>query len=179
MRTQTRLLSVSLTLALSLVLSAYADADDKAETINPIGRWPKYAVGQPSRIVIWHNENGWHVRTTSLDKHRAVFTGTVKVSGGNLVDISGFGVLEKGKSGRGRAVDWGTWNKEKTQLNFRFITVGKEDGFDFTVSPEATAVQFTLAIDGNALRKQIFIGREGQNPPATTFELPAHPGTKK
>lgn len=167
-------------LGLALAVAASAlHADDKPETLDPEGKWPRYAVGQPRRVHVWHSGDSWHVRTTTRKNQTVNFTGMVKIVGGVMTDIGGFGGLETGKGKkpeqRLRTGDWGTWNKEKTQLQFKFSTKGMEDGFDFKVSDKAESVEFSFS----APASEIFIGKNGQHPSTSSFTLPAHPGSKK
>lgn len=175
------MIAVRLRLLLVLTIAAGAAAPLRGDDtdINPQGKWPKYAIGQPKRVLLWHSENAWHIRTTTKPGEKVDFTGTVKIVGGSMTNIGGFGGLEKGKGKKVKDADWGKWNKEKTELTFKFTTNGKEDGFDFAVSDDAEAVIFSLKVDGFFHPQEVFIGRQGAHPKADNFSLPARPGAKK
>jgi hypothetical protein len=147
------------------------------EKPDPEGRWPKYKVGQPQRFIVWHDNDGWHVRTTSAA--RAIFTGTIKLSEGRIEKITGFDDLERARGKNTKDADFGRVNVERTRIDFRFVTNGKEDSFDFTVSEQATELEFTLRIDNAEQPEHVFIGKQGQHPKKASFKLPARPGRTK
>lgn len=142
---------------------------------DPEGRWSGYKVGQTRRYHVWHDTAGWHVRMTSGKK--VTFNGTVTVAGGKFVKLFGFENLEFGNDAK--KSDIGRINADRTRIDFRFVTNGGEDPFDFTVSDKATEVTFTLRIENSDLPETIFIGKQGQHPKEVTFTFPAHPDRKK
>lgn len=161
-------------LAVLLAFGSIGWADEKTsptEGPDPQGRPEKYKAGQSRRWVVWHDDHGWHVRTTTTkEKHR--FNGSIQVEGGMFTTLNHLGQLEK----KGKNTDLGTWNKERNLLRFDIKTHGKEDGFDFKVNGDAKSLVFTLQVDGADHPEEIFIGPKMQHPKEAKFTLPAHPG---
>jgi hypothetical protein len=143
--------------------------------LDPKGKWAKYHIGEPRRFVIWHDAAGYHVRTTCAPKHKVIFVGTILVKDGQFAAIGGFQNLEKGKPKNIQNADYGYWNTERNRLEFKFTTAGKEDAFDFTLTPNATSVEFILRVDNETKGEYIFIGKDGRHPPTSSFTLPANP----
>jgi hypothetical protein len=167
---------ISLSIFLCTLVAAAADDKPKGGSLasGPIdakGKWEKYKVGQPARWVVWHTNEGWRVATTTAGRKRT-FRGLIKVEEGTFTSFRDYGnVDQKGK----RPQDRGVVNRERNQLLFQFDTAGHEDAFLFTVSQGAKSIQFSLLIDGKEMPGQIYIGKEGKNPPSATFTLPAFP----
>lgn len=160
---------------LAAVLAVTAAAQD-ADPANPGGR-PKYKNGQPARYVVWHDADGWHLRTTTNKDTK--FDGAVEIVGGKFVNLQPATVEGKAgakKKANPKSADYGTWNPEHTVFQFNFSTRDEgSDGFDMKVSDTATAIKFVLKVNGKEVPEAIFIGSKNEHPKGSSFSLPAFP----
>ena len=119
---------------------------------------------------LWYDDGVWHFRTTGGGKGAPLFSGQIDVVGGRLIGL-------KGKKGEfaGKNVDKFIINPARTAIAFSFKTDEGIDGLSFAVEPAATALRFSLAINGDAAPKHIRIGRDSDHPAAAVFTVPAHP----
>lgn len=164
-----------LTLALLLVPGA-APADGKkgdkpAANDGVVTDWGKpkdFAEGKVSAFWIWYDDGIWYFRTTGGVKATHRFQGTIEVGGGQLVNL-------KGKKGEyaGKNVDRYVFGPKG--IAFDFKTAEGSEGLNFAVDKNATALKFTLALDGEAAPKHIRIGKQGDHPKEAVFTLPANP----
>lgn len=143
-------------------------------TPEPGGR-PKFKSGSATNYWIWHDDNGWHLRTTTpsgKQKHR--FHGSIRLDNGMITraQIPKDEILSS-------ASDRLFINKQQNAIVFDFVTVGGMDGISFKVNRPAQQLLFDLRIDGQALPQRIVIGRGHDRPVAAQFALPAHPRKKK
>jgi hypothetical protein len=123
---------------------------------------------------VWHNEEGWHVRVVNgkgTKDHR--YSGSITVENGAMEQVNSS--LAK-KNGAEKAWKHGA---KKNEVSFDFSTPEKEDGINFKASKSATAVRFSLKIDGQDVPEQICVGRRGDHPDSSTFALDAHPGDRR
>lgn len=164
--------TVGLIFLFGLLAGACAPGPLRADEPDPEGRWPKYKVGQQARCVIWRDDNVWHIRTTTAHDQKVVFTGVIKVVGGNITGLGHLNLLEGGKGKEPPKVKMEAPAIPKDTLEFKFTTHGKEDGVDFTVSERATEVSFVVKIDGADVPDKIFVGSGGKHPSAAAFRLP-------
>jgi hypothetical protein len=173
-----RLLSASF-LGLLLVLSAgeapaggqkpgKAKANDGV--ITNWGRPKDFAAGKVNAYWVWYDDGVWHLRSTGGGKGAHRFHGRIDVGGGKLVGLKG----QKGEYG-GKLADRFAFNRDSTAIAFDFKTDEHIDGLNFAADAAATALRFTLALDGQASPRQIRIGRQGDHPAAAAFTVPAHP----
>ena len=58
-------------------------AEAGGAALDPRGKPMGFHTGDTVRYAIWHNENGWHLRTTTA-KREHVFRGHIRVEGGIL-----------------------------------------------------------------------------------------------
>lgn len=162
-------------LAAAVVVSAAAADPPKVEDVNPAGKPEGFKAGQSERYAVWHDADGWHVRTTAGAKGVHAFKGTLEIAGGKMVSLQPVAVEGKGA----KRPDVGTWNPQGTVFEFTLNTSkGHTDGFDLKVSEHATAIKFSLTVGGEEAPKKVFIGAKGEHPKASAFYLPAHPKTK-
>jgi hypothetical protein len=150
-----------------------APADEGSPiAVNPVGRPDALTKGNAIRYFLWHDADGWHLRTDSNGKPHK-FKGTITVVGGKVTEISDFEDLEAGRPRRKR--DLGHLNEAENQVTFSFTTSVARDGFDFTVDGGAREIRFDLTIDGKPAPRRILIGAESQPAPTEDLVLPAHP----
>jgi hypothetical protein len=124
------------------------------EPISP-GR-PAFHSGSPEAYWVWHDEGGWHLRTTTAGaRHR--FHGWVEPIGGRVEDF------------RPTRLEWGDRVRVAARgIEFDFETAGAEDGFDWRVSSGCS--RFELFIDGAAHPGKIHLGGAASHPHHTPFE---------
>ncbi len=161
-------LSVSLlTFSLLAVGVAFAQA-----ALDPAGRPEHTKAGTVEHYAVWHDKEGWHLRTMTKE-HEHHFRGNVAVKNGELEDVKGV-MLEK----KGPQKDNFMVGPEKKQITFDFSTKGGEDGVDWKVKGKEATLVFTLEIGEKEPQfeaDRIFVGKKGEHPTANGFELPAHP----
>lgn len=138
-------------------------------SISSVGfAWPRYIEGRPFALdpggkyayFIWHNDDGFHLRTTiSLWKHH--FSGMIKTDG-KFRDIDDENLEDR---------DYIHVSASKHTLEFNFFTTRGLDGIDFAVE-DANWVRFDLYMDGRPISSErIYLGRHGHNPPHNTFKI--------
>ena len=167
-------------LACAMVTVGWTADKGDLDSANPTGR-PKFSVGSnaATRCAIWHDGNGWHLRTTSPKTTAHQFAIVMNIQDGKVGELKPVNA-EKSTSKKGVPADAGTWNKERTQFQFTFNTAKSgEDGFDFDVSEAATSIKFTVKIDGRDATDSIVIGSKNDHPSKATFSLAAHPMREK
>lgn len=145
--------------------------------VDPVGE-PVSHIKRPrnqgQKLFIWWENGVWHIRSwTRANPHK--FEGRISISGGKVTKIFNLQWLET----TGKHRDMGTLDKTRTIIPFRFFTKGGEDGFDFTLSPNAENVQFELKMDGHPHPEVVAVGKRGMPAPNAAFTLPAHPDEEK
>ncbi|HBS60667.1 MAG: hypothetical protein AAGU23_03685 [Bacillota bacterium] len=154
-----RIISTSLAILFTLLLVS----------ISSVGfAWPQYLEGRPYSLdpggkyayFIWHNDDGFHLRTTiSLWRHH--FSGMIKTDG-KFRDIEDDRMEDR---------DSIRVSASKHTLEFNFFTSRDLDGIDFEVA-DANWVRFDLYMDGRPISSErIYLGRHGHNPPDNTFKI--------
>lgn len=123
---------------------------------------------QERRYYVWHDAEGWHLRSVSQNLHK--FEGAIRLSGGEFRKCRPVG-LESTGSG----ADLWQLNQERTELKFLIKTSTSFDGFDFDCGRGTTEIEFDLLVAGKKEPRRIFIGRKAENPKSVTFTLPADP----
>jgi hypothetical protein len=167
-----RLSPIAALLCAALALSAMAGVSEgqgKIEPIDPNGEPKGFRAGNTARYAIWHNKNGWHVRTTTAKRERH-FKGIIRIEGGTFEKIHSHDLETEG-----RLRDWWKVGPQRQRVIFEFKTDRGIDGIDFRVSPSATLIHFNLHIDGKYEPELIFIGHHNHHPRSDPFNLPAHP----
>lgn len=132
-----------------------AFADDGSTTNEP----DIVADGRPAGYYIWHNENGWHLRThgPDLDEHhftaRIHTDGTFRsVEGVTLEDRDYYVVADRGHA-----------------LGINFHTYNGVDGMNFRLDG-SSCIRFNLMLDGQPIpTDQIFLGKDKDNPDQNPF----------
>jgi hypothetical protein len=146
-----------------------SEAETGGAALDPRGKPKGFHTGATVRYAIWHNDNGWHLRTTTA-KREHVFRGHIRVEGGTFERIYSHDLEKEGK-----LRDWWRVGPERHRVTFDFKTDRGLDGIDFRVSKSARRIHFELHIDGRPEPSHVFVGRFDQHPVAMPFDLPAHP----
>jgi len=151
-------------------------AKTKAEPVvlDPSGRPEGSIVDQSGRYYVWHDGQGWHLRTTA--KVGRNFHGAVRVKDAKIKTYKSVG-LKNDKQG-GSEDSWRV-NDARSELTFQFKTGKLSDGLDFVVEGDDGEVEFDLHIDKQKSPQAIFVGRGLQHPDTNPFSLPAAPKKMK
>lgn len=147
----------------------------KAEPVvlDPSGRPEGSIVDQTGRYYVWHDGQGWHLRTTS--KGGRNFHGAVRVKEAKIKTFKSVGLKDK----QGKNEDLWRVNDARSELTFHFKTGKLSDGLDFVVDGDEGQVEFDLHIDKQKSPQAIFVGRGLQHPDTNPFSLPAAPKKMK
>jgi hypothetical protein len=140
------------------------------EKPDPRGKPEGLKEGASRGWYVWHDDKGWHVRTTTKG-HQHKFEGVIRVQEGRLKD-------PRPHELDGAARDWWKLSDDKQTLKLDLLTKGGKDGFNFKPDDEVKDIKFTLKIDNEPAPGKIYIGKMGLNPGQATFTLPAHPPKK-
>lgn len=139
---------------------------------DPRGRPDEEFVKVPQRYYVWHDAEGWHLRTAAKQNLRK-FHGTITLKGGTFNKLREIGLERKGKY-----ADISRVSADRTKIEFTIYTSTSFDGYDFTIKGDPDArVEFKLHRGGRDFPKEIFIGREGKHPAGVNFEFAAEPAT--
>ena len=144
--------------------SAYAQLDPQGKPMNT-------SIGKTEHYEVWHDNNGWHIRTftAKFDHH---FRGSIGVKSGEFVDVKGYKLEHKGPQ-----ADLFIVGPEHHVITFDFSTKGSVDGLDFRVKGDKPMLQYTLELgekDPKFVPERILIGKGAAHPTANPFEVPAH-----
>jgi hypothetical protein len=115
------------------------------------GRPAAFAPGAPMSYWVWHDDGGWHLRTTT-ESHRHRFHGVVRPDGGVITE------LHPTKMEWNDRIHMGP----NGGIVFDFETDGNEDGFDWRVSSGCN--WFNLFIDGAQQPAATHIGGDALSP---------------
>ena len=125
-------------------------------------------IGKPARFYVWHDNQGWHLRSTAPKGKLTGFRGNVRLHKAKFLAIRQIGFDKRS--------DFGGVNEARTEAAFKFLTENKFDGFDFNVESEDGAqIEFELYCAGRKSPKRIFIGGDAANPKGHQFVLTADP----
>ena len=140
-------------LALALVIMSCATARPPP-SIAP-GR-PPFGPGAPEAYWIWHNQGGWHLRTTTAGlAHR--FHGAVVPLGGNIVDVRASRLEWQDRIPGGRAGD-----------SVRLRDSGWRRRLDWHVTSGCN--RFEIFIDGVARPGLVHLGGPAHQPRHVPFD---------
>lgn len=124
------------------------------------GHWPATVQRQPERLragstdgyYVWHDQNGWHLRTTTPQRSAHVFTGRI-VSSDDIRSVT----MVRDENDDRVTVNGHT-------LSFRFVTYAGIDGVNFRVGC-TNSVTFELKQGGSRMPAyRIFLGHYGRAP---------------
>lgn len=178
-----RLIAVSMLLGGTVLFGSHpATAEDakkdanaviQPDELNPKG--VPASLAKPPEVAtfyVWQEtDDTWRVKVKTL-KHKHDFTGHIKVNGGKVVRIFDFTGLEAGPKKKGKSSeDFGKWNAERNEIDFKFQTHGGEDSFSFKVDPNVESITFDLKIDNAQRPKQVHVGSKAAIPPNMPFTL--------
>jgi hypothetical protein len=141
----------------------------KAEPVvlDPYGRPEGSIVDQTARYYVWHDGQGWHIRTTA--KGGRNFHGAVRIHNATIKTYKSVGLKEKQK----KQDSWRV-NDTRNELTFQFLTGNLSDGLDFVLEGDGE-VEFELKIGDQKNPQAVFVGRGLQHPDTNPFRLPAAP----
>jgi hypothetical protein len=146
------------------------EAGTADEPPDPRGRPDEKFVKVPQRYYVWHDAEGWHLRTAAQQNIRK-FHGTITLKGGTFNKLREIG-LER----RGKYADSSKVSADRTKIEFTIYTSSSFDGYDFTIKGDPDArVEFELHRGGRDFPKEIFVGGEGKHPSRVKFGFPAQP----
>jgi len=146
--------------------SAACDATPWLGAISPEGRPDSLDAGDAGAVYVWHDGDGWHVRTTDarpVDHH---YTGTIHLSpaAASVVDVRT--VRDERDD---RVVVDGT-----NTLHYDFHTFASVDGVDFRVTcsaggRERERLAFHTEFDGHPIADRVRIGDSKRSPRTADF----------
>ena len=127
------------------------------------GRPQGFDRGDRSGAYVWHDDSGWHLRTTDPRAEDHHYSGVITITGGD------FSALKPIKL---ETDDWVRGDGPRT-IRYNFQTYNGIDGFDFEASPCRSGARetmtFSLTYEGNASPDKIDIGTDDEHPSAATF----------
>ncbi|HUK65681.1 MAG TPA: hypothetical protein VLV17_02550 [Anaeromyxobacteraceae bacterium] len=117
---------------------------------------PVFAPGATEAYWIWHDQGGWHLRTTTAGAaHR--FHGSVVALGGEMADV------------RPKRIEWkDRIRMSPSAISFDFVTQGGEEGFDWRVSSGCN--RFEIFVDGTARPGLVRLGGAAVPPRHVPFD---------
>lgn len=172
-----RSILVALVLLLLFANSAFTQpkkSDAKADSVIALDPW-----GRPPRekgqhiLMIWQDDDGWHLRAYADGKKTAKFNGTIRVVGGTISKLWGTEGLEPHDE------DTGEISRDKRTITFRFKVIDGEDGFDFSVSRAATRLDVVALFYDYDHPEMIRIGKGGQIATSSKISLPTKRGNNR
>lgn len=144
------------------------DAGRWTGAINPEGRPDGFDAGDAGAVYVWHDGDGWHIRTTDRRATDHHYTGTVRLSpAGSFTDVH---AVRDERDDKIFLVGDNT-------LRYDFHTFASIDGADFRVTcpPERKGevehqrLTFHTEFDGHPVADRVRIGDSKQSPRAATF----------
>jgi hypothetical protein len=142
--------------------------------LDPSGRPEGSIVDQTARYYVWHDAQGWHLRTTA--KVGRNFHGAVRVKDAKIKTFKSVGLK---KDNQGKVEDVWRVNEARTELKFQFKTGKLSDGIDLVVDGDGGQIEFELNIDKQQNPRAVFVGRGLQHPATNPFTLPSSPKKAK
>jgi hypothetical protein len=109
---------------------------------------------------IWHDNDGFHLRTTSISNEEHVFTGTIHTNG-YFKDVND-------RFFRGKDFYHLT---DRDTIDFQFTTDGRTVGLDYDVA-DGDFLAVEIYIDGHKISPMdIYVGKDGWHPNNYKFTL--------
>jgi hypothetical protein len=147
--------------------AARCDAGVWTGAVNPEGRPDNFDAGDAGAVYVWHDGDGWHIRTTDsrpVDHH---YTGTIRLepAAANFVDI---------RTVRDERDDHVSVDGTNT-LHYDFHTFASIDGVDFHITCPAgrrdgrERLAFHTDFDGHPISDRVRIGDSKQSPTSADF----------
>jgi hypothetical protein len=135
--------------------------------LNPEGQPQALKIGATHRFYVWHDKDGWHLRTTTArDRHR--FHGEVVADDGSIRELRTF---------QRERNDWVKAAPNGEKVFFDLSTDEGIDGFDFR--SDSQNLRFRLFMDGKERPELVFVGLTGSNPSTVPFALTNPEGKPK
>ncbi|MEW6729723.1 MAG: hypothetical protein AB1489_00165 [Acidobacteriota bacterium] len=154
-----RLALIVTILAMLGLVTASAGQRSVHQGLNPEGQPRGMGKGSTHRYLIWHDNQGWHLRTTTArDQHR--FHGEVLTDNGRIYDLSTF---------RRERNDWVQIAPQGQRIFFDLSTDEGLDGFDF--KSDAQNIRFRLLMDNKDRPDLVYVGLTGSNPREIPFSI--------
>jgi hypothetical protein len=119
---------------------------------------PKFGPLSEPRYWLWHDEAGWHLRTTTAGQVRE-FSGRIFAREGNFENIT---------STRPEGADFKI-TRSPSAFEFVYKSVGAIDGLDW--QSRALCLEFQLSIDGKNNPDYVRVGMMNQGPMVNPFTL--------
>lgn len=160
--------AASLAFAFPLAAADPQNAAKRESQPDPRGRMEGSPTDKPARYYVWHDGEGWHLRSCSRLVNQ--FQGTIRVSGGSIRKCRRIGL-----DLRGKGADRWSLSKDRRELTFHLFTSTSFDGFDFSVDAPDATVEFELLINDKKMPRRIFIGRNGAHPKDVKFTFSGEP----
>jgi hypothetical protein len=144
------------TIAIASIIVAFAGC----ATAHPPPRiapgQPYFGPGAPEAYWLWHDEGGWHLRTTTAGRpHR--FHGTVTPLGGQIIDLRPSHPRERERI-----------SMSPNGISFDLLTQGGENGFDWHVSSGCN--RFEIFVDGAPRPGLVHLGGASEHPRHIPFD---------
>ena len=148
---------------------ADCDAGRWTGAIDPEGRPESFDAGDTGAVYVWHDGDGWHVRSTDTRPTDHHYTGTIRLapSGASFTAVR---PVRDEKDDRVSVDGDGT-------LHYDLHTFASIDGFDFRVAcaPDHQArrdrerLGFHTMFDGHPVADRVRIGAEKRTPRSADF----------
>src|SRR5262245_32740833 len=133
--------------------------------VNPEGRPNGFDAGDAGAVYVWHDGDGWHIRTTDarpVDHH---YTGTIRLEPA----AANFAAMRTVRDERDDRVFVDGTNV----LHYDFHTFASIDGADFRVTCPAgrdrERLSFHTDFDGRPIADRVRIGEHKQSPRTADF----------
>ncbi|HKA12630.1 MAG TPA: hypothetical protein VKI99_19380 [Candidatus Dormibacteraeota bacterium] len=148
--------------------SEACDAGRWTGAVNPEGRPDGFDAGDAGAVYVWHDGDGWHIRSTDKRPTDHHYTGSIHLSkGGSFTDLHPV---------RDEKDDTVSVDGDNT-LHYDFHTFASIDGVDFRVTcppqrgvdVERQRLTFHTMFDGRPIADRVRIGDAKQSPKAATF----------
>lgn len=136
----------------------------RTEGVNVEGRPNNYELAEQARFYVWHDGDGWHVRTVGPPKIANGFRGTIRLHGTKFLKITPVGLDKRN--------DEASLSPGKDEFTFKFVTSNKFDGVDFNLDKvEGASIEFEVLLNGGKAPKRVFIGGKAANPKTNHFAI--------
>ena len=138
--------------------------------VSPEGRPDSLDAGDTGALYVWHDGDGWHVRTTDRRASDHHYTGTIRVlPGGGFADVR----TVRDERDDHVSIDGGG------VLRYDFHTFASIDGVDFRVTCPAGAqskadrqrLAFQARFDGQPVPDRVRIGDSKRSPRSADFRF--------
>jgi len=162
------------TVALLVAANTLVADETKLDEVDPKGMPSGFKAGLSTRFVVWHDNDGWHIRVTTSSAS-AKFTAKIEPVDGKIVSMKLVSSTASGKKG----ADLPPLKTQSKSIDMsNEIVKGSVNGYDFKLEDSATVIKFDLKVNDKEAPELIFIGAKGVHPKGSVVVLPAKPGKK-